>query len=127
MAERNKLNGSGVFSHRNDHTSSIFSFEGGVDGLPLRVSNEGLPRPRVVRAQEIIYPALSSPSERARSAGRRRSGCSAHSRSKLPKRPLKKHLGQRHMLFNIRLQMPRSRLPVVGRISDAAGEKDELV
>ena len=31
-----------------------FSLEGGLDGLPLRVSNEGLPRPRVARAQEII-------------------------------------------------------------------------
>ena len=27
--------------------------------LPLRVSNEGLLRPRVARAQEIIQPALS--------------------------------------------------------------------
>ena len=27
--------------------------------LPLRVSNEGLPRPRVARAQETIWPALS--------------------------------------------------------------------
>jgi len=41
-------------SHRSDHSSSIFSLEGGLDGLPLRVSNEGLPRPRVARAQEII-------------------------------------------------------------------------
>ena len=37
-----------------DHRSSIFSLEGGLDGLPLRVSNEGLLRPRVARAQEII-------------------------------------------------------------------------
>ena len=29
-------------------------FEGGLDGLPLRVSNEGLLRPRVARAQETI-------------------------------------------------------------------------
>jgi hypothetical protein len=27
---------------------------GGLDGLPLRVSNEGLLRPRVARAQETI-------------------------------------------------------------------------
>jgi hypothetical protein len=31
-----------------------FSIEGGLDGLPLRVSNEGLLRPRVARAQESI-------------------------------------------------------------------------
>jgi len=31
-----------------------FSLEGGLDGLPLRVSNEGLPRPRVARAQETV-------------------------------------------------------------------------
>ena len=30
------------------------SLEGGLEGLPLRVSNEGLPRPRVARAQEAI-------------------------------------------------------------------------
>jgi len=32
----------------------IFTLEGGLDGLPLRVSNEGLRRPRVARAQETI-------------------------------------------------------------------------
>lgn len=37
--------------------SYISSFEGGLEGLPLRVSNEGLPRPRVARAQETIEPA----------------------------------------------------------------------
>ena len=31
-----------------------YSLEGGLDGLPLRVSNEGLLRPRVARAQETI-------------------------------------------------------------------------
>ena len=36
------------------HRSFIFSVEGGLDGLPLRVSNEGLLRPGVARAQEII-------------------------------------------------------------------------
>ncbi len=30
-------------SHRTMYRSSIFSLEGGLDGLPLRVSNEGLP------------------------------------------------------------------------------------
>ncbi len=30
------------------------SLEGGLDGLPLRVSNEGLPRPHVARAQETV-------------------------------------------------------------------------
>ena len=29
------------------HRSPIFSLEGGLDGFPLRVSNEGLLRPRV--------------------------------------------------------------------------------
>jgi len=32
----------------------IITLEGGLDGLPLRVSSEGLLRPRVARAQEII-------------------------------------------------------------------------
>jgi len=32
----------------------IFSHEGGLEGLPLRVSNEGSPRPRVARAQETL-------------------------------------------------------------------------
>jgi hypothetical protein len=32
----------------------LFGLEGGLDGLPLRVSNEGLLRPRVARAQESI-------------------------------------------------------------------------
>ena len=36
----------------NEHRSSTFSLEGGLDGLPLRVSNEGLLRPRVARARE---------------------------------------------------------------------------
>jgi hypothetical protein len=31
-----------------------FPLEGGLDGLPLRVSNEGLPRPRVARAQKTV-------------------------------------------------------------------------
>ena len=37
-------------------TASVLalSSEGWLDGLPLRVSNEGLPRPRVARAQETI-------------------------------------------------------------------------
>ena len=37
--------------------SYIFSLEGGLEGLPLRVSSEGLPRPRVARAP----PMLSQP------------------------------------------------------------------
>ena len=39
-----------------------FSLEGGLDGLPLRVSNEGLLRPRVARAQgthRTILPMLA--------------------------------------------------------------------
>jgi hypothetical protein len=57
-----------------------FSLEGELDGLPLRVSNEGLRRPRVARAQKIIrlhscvcfaskkgtWPLPSQPSEAAR-------------------------------------------------------------
>lgn len=35
--------------------------------------------------------------------------------------------GEPHVLRDISLEMPRSRLPVVGRISDAAGEEDEFV
>jgi hypothetical protein len=31
-----------------------FPLEGGLDGLPLRLSNEGLLRPRVARAQETV-------------------------------------------------------------------------
>jgi len=31
-----------------------FPLEGGLDGLPLRVFNEGLLRPRVARAQETV-------------------------------------------------------------------------
>jgi hypothetical protein len=37
-----------------DCARPTFSLEGGLDGLPLRVSNEGLLRPRVARAQETI-------------------------------------------------------------------------
>jgi len=36
-----------------DRARSTFYLEGGLDGLPLRASNEGLLRPRVARAQEI--------------------------------------------------------------------------
>jgi hypothetical protein len=39
--------------------SSIFSLEGRLDSLPLRVSNEGLLRPRVARAQMTFQPVLS--------------------------------------------------------------------
>jgi len=41
-------------AHRAMHRSSNFSLEGGLDGLPLRVSNEGLPSAHVARAQETI-------------------------------------------------------------------------
>ncbi len=49
------------------------------------------------------------------------------SRSQLPKRPFKELFGEGQMLLNIRLQMPGARLPIVGRITDAAGEEDEFV
>src|SRR6476469_2701833 len=32
-----------------------------------------------------------------------------------------------HMFFYVRLQMPRPRLPVVGRVADAACQKDKLI
>src|SRR6185369_4109205 len=39
-------------------TALLFSqLEGGLDGLPLRVSNEGLPRPRVARAHSNNVPS----------------------------------------------------------------------
>jgi hypothetical protein len=38
----------------NSSTNQVFSLKSGLDGLPLRVSNEGLPRPRVARAQETV-------------------------------------------------------------------------
>jgi hypothetical protein len=44
----------GVFFRRTAHRSFVFSLEGGLDGLPLRVSNEGILRPRVARAQETV-------------------------------------------------------------------------
>ena len=37
-----------------DCARSIISLEGRLDGLLLRVSNEGLPRPRVARAKETV-------------------------------------------------------------------------
>lgn len=40
-----------------DYHSSTFSLEGGRDGLLMRVSNEGLPRPRVARAgRHLVCP-----------------------------------------------------------------------
>jgi hypothetical protein len=43
------------FTARIDQTPLFrLSLEGGLDGLPLRVSNEGILRLRVARAQEII-------------------------------------------------------------------------
>jgi len=40
------------------HPSSLIPLQGwGLIDLPLRASNEGLPRPRVARAQKIIRPS----------------------------------------------------------------------
>ena len=39
-------------AHRVTTALLTLFLEGGLAGLPLRVSNEGLPRPRVARAQE---------------------------------------------------------------------------
>ena len=38
---------SGFVSRRSVYRSSVFSLEGGLDGLPLRVSNEGLLSPHI--------------------------------------------------------------------------------
>ena len=38
----------------------VFSQEWGLVDFPLRASNEGLPRPRVARAQEINSPLFLS-------------------------------------------------------------------
>jgi len=43
-----------------DCARSIISLEGRLDSLPLPVSNEGLPRPRVVRAKETVELTLPS-------------------------------------------------------------------
>jgi len=48
----------------------LSSQEGGLIGLPLRLSNEGLLRPRVARAQEINRPP-SHPSDRVASASKK--------------------------------------------------------
>src|SRR6267143_2999322 len=45
-----------------------FSLEGRLDGLPLRASNEGLPRPRVARAQEANRPPSHSSFDRGTSS-----------------------------------------------------------
>jgi len=45
---------SGVFFRFCIYRISIFSLEGWLDGLPLRVFNEGSPRPRVAQAQETV-------------------------------------------------------------------------
>jgi hypothetical protein len=50
----------GAFFRRTAHRSSVFSLEGKLEGLPLRVSNEGILRPRVARAQKIIGSIPSS-------------------------------------------------------------------
>jgi len=44
----------GDFYSRTVHSTSILSTGSRLDGLPLRASNEGSPRPRVARAQETI-------------------------------------------------------------------------
>ena len=43
-----------VYVRHRVHRSSIPPLEGGLDGFPVRVSNEGLLRPRVARAQETV-------------------------------------------------------------------------
>ena len=49
------------------------------------------------------------------------------SSSQLSKRFLKELSCLSHVLFNIRLQMPRSCLPIIRRIADPPGKEDELV
>jgi hypothetical protein len=46
--------------------------------------------------------------------------------SQPPERPLEKLLRQLHVLLDIRLEMPRSCLPVVCRVADAGGEEGKL-
>jgi len=40
--------------------------------------------------------------------------------------PFEECLRQRHMLLNIRLQMPRACLPIVRCVADTAGEGEKL-
>src|SRR5262249_8205575 len=47
--------------------------------------------------------------------------------SQLPKHPFKELSCLPHMLLNIRLQMPRPRLPIVCRVADPACQEDKLV
>jgi hypothetical protein len=49
-----EIKGTGSLFSPRSPPFSIFSLGGGLEGLPLHVSNEGLLRPRVARAQETI-------------------------------------------------------------------------
>lgn len=40
----------------------------------------------------------------------------------MSERPVEELLGQLHVLLDIALQMPRSRLPIIRRVADAAGK-----
>ena len=93
-------------------SSLVFSQGWGLIDLPLRASNEGLLRPRVARAQKIIrlHPLRCSGSKEPARVSFHLSKCSLEKLLRLP-----------HMLLDIRLQMPRSRLPVVGCVADTAG------
>jgi hypothetical protein len=51
VAERCRKGAGSLFSL---HGPQRFSLEGGLDGLPLRVPNEGSLRPRVARTRETI-------------------------------------------------------------------------
>jgi hypothetical protein len=44
-----------------------------------------------------------------------------------PKCPFKELLRGGYVLLDIRLQMPRSCLPIIPRVADAVGAKDEFV
>ena len=56
--KRSRRESSSLFKRGSGRSSivrvRILSLEGRLDGLPLRVSNEESPRPRVARAQEAI-------------------------------------------------------------------------
>jgi hypothetical protein len=108
---------------------SIFSLEGGLDGFPMRLSNEALPPSRYITLGE--WPRLPSTArverahpDRARSASKEGAWPPPlipfqSSSQKLPRRS--------HMLLDIRPQMLRPCLPIIPRVADAVGAEDEFV
>ncbi|MEO7858926.1 MAG: hypothetical protein ABIU05_00555, partial [Nitrospirales bacterium] len=86
----------------------------GASSLLLHRPSWGWPRlPSTARVERAH-------SDRARSASKEGTW---RSPSHLPKRPLKGLFRLFHVLFNIRLQMPRSCLPIIFRVADAVVRK----